>query len=708
MLENYRKNYQENGWYIFPTNPRSKEPRVAWTRAFRGEWRPDDGIGVGLGSRSNGLVDVDLDWPEAADAARSVFGSGRTMAFGRAGKRFSHFVFKSDNAKTMKFKLPKSFMELDVPDEHALTVCEIRSSGAYTVFPPSIHVTGEEVAFENDCDPQRVEADWLIEKVGFIAFLAVCFRFWPGDGARHDAALHFAGIMKWAGVPEATTLAIIEAVAGEMGDRDKGDRLRAVSDTYAADGETTKWAAFLETFSFPADARPTFAKWLGLNTASAVAEYNDRYAVIRDGSKVRIGTATIDPVYQRKRWDLMSETDFLLLERKSEDAKKWLVSPDRRQYDNGFIFDPTGQNHAGYLNLWEGWAVQPKPGRWSLIRQHIYDVLAGGNAEHGIYIERWIAWALKNPDKPAEVAVVFRGGKGVGKGMLGRALCRIAGQHGLHVSSSSQMTGRFNSHMRDCVFLFADEAFWAGDKEGEGQLKRMITENTLTIEGKGRDVIVAPNLLHIMVASNEDWVVPATRDERRFAMFDVPDDRVGDDAYFRALAAEIDGDGLAAMTHDLMAMDLGDWHPRQQIPRTVALHSQMGLSEDPIRSLFREFLATGQLPGLREGDHAPNELLVDEMMKQLEHRAFGRNVKRAAVGLFLKTIPGVKRDNNGRIHDRYDPVAHATAYRRGVRYHMPPLDKVRNWFDPLEAWDSADDWNYCEFEDPHDAVDAPF
>lgn len=27
--------------------------------------------------------------------------------------------------------------------------------------------------------------------------------------------------------------------------------------------------------------------------------------------------------------------------------------------------------------------------------------------------------------------------------------------------------GRFNSHMRDCVFLFADEAFRASDKDGE-------------------------------------------------------------------------------------------------------------------------------------------------------------------------------------------------------------------------------------------------
>jgi hypothetical protein len=308
---------------------------------------------------------------------------------------------------------------------------------------------------------------------------------------------------------------------------------------------------------------------------------------------------------------------------------------------------------------------------------------------------------LQNPHRPAEVAVVLRGEKGVGKGVIGRALGKLAGQHGIQISSSSLMTGRFNSHMRDCIYLFADEAFWAGDKDGEGQLKRMITEDTLVIEGKGRDAIVTPNMLHIMVASNEDWVVPASADERRFAAFDVSSARRGDRAYFEALQAQIDGGGLAAMLHDLLAAELDRWHPRLDIPKTDALRMQIQQSEDPIRSLFREWLHLGELPGLVEGRHDANELLFPEFRRALDGRPFGRNVKNAKIGSFFAAIPGAVSDNNGLVFDRVDVETAKPLFKRCRRYLLPPLKEVRAWFDPDEAWDEYNDWAHPQ---PLDAV----
>ena len=43
--------------------------------------------------------------------------------------------------------------------------------------------------------------------------------------------------------------------------------------------------------------------------------------------------------------------------------------------------------------------------------------------------------------------------------------------------------------MRDKLVVYADEAFWAGDKKAEGVLKAMITEDTIQIEMKGKDVV---------------------------------------------------------------------------------------------------------------------------------------------------------------------------------------------------------------------------
>ena len=81
---------------------------------------------------------------------------------------------------------------------------------------------------------------------------------------------------------------------------------------------------------------------------------------------------------------------------------------------------------------------------------------------------------MQHPNRPAEVAVVLRGGKGSGKGIFGRWLRRMFGQHGMQVTNSSHLVGKFNLHLRDCIFLFADEAFYAGDKQHESVLLSLI------------------------------------------------------------------------------------------------------------------------------------------------------------------------------------------------------------------------------------------
>ncbi len=57
------------------------------------------------------------------------------------------------------------------------------------------------------------------------------------------------------------------------------------------------------------------------------------------------------------------------------------------------------------------------------------------------------------------------------------------------------------------IFMFADEAVFAGDRQGLGQLKRLITEPTIEIEPKGLPKRTVTNYLHILMASNEDWVI---------------------------------------------------------------------------------------------------------------------------------------------------------------------------------------------------------
>jgi hypothetical protein len=271
-----------------------------------------------------------------------------------------------------------------------------------------------------------------------------------------------------------------------------------------------------------------------------------------------------------------------------------------RRYDD-LVFAPgAGPAVGNALNLWRGWGVAPKPGNWSRMRDHIRNVIADGVEEHDEYIMRWIAWAVQNPGRQAEVALVIRGGKGVGKGTFGLAMCRIFGPHGLQIADRKHLVGAFNMHLSQCALLFADEAYWPNDKEGEGALKRLITEPTLSIEPKGVDLFSVTNNLHVIISGNDEWIVPASGDERRYAVFNVGGQRYGDRSYFDPLHAEIESGGLAAMLHDLLAMDLAGWHPRTCVPQTDALQAQKAYSRRGVDRLVEIIATEAALPCAHE------------------------------------------------------------------------------------------------------------
>jgi hypothetical protein len=277
-------------------------------------------------------------------------------------------------------------------------------------------------------------------------------------------------------------------------------------------------------------------------------------------------------------------------------GKFWLEHPMRRQF-RGLVFRPGKQQVInGFLNLWRGFGIEPRPGNWSRMQEHIFSVLAGGDQSSAEYIMNWAAWAVKNPDQPAEVALVFKGGQGTGKSTFGRAMRSLFGQHGLQVVTPSQFAGRFNAHMRDVCLLFADEAVRADDRSARGILKALLTERNLPMEGKGRDIVQMKNYAKVIMASNDEWVVPAELDDRRFAVFRVSESRKQDGPYFDALNDELEANGLHAMLYDLLERPLGDWHPRVNIPQTAEKDFQKTASLTSLEKLFLDMLLQGVAP----------------------------------------------------------------------------------------------------------------
>jgi hypothetical protein len=343
-----------------------------------------------------------------------------------------------------------------------------------------------------------------------------------------------------------------------------------------------------------------------------------------------------------------------------------------------------------------------------LLHAHLFEVICNRDPVAYEYLSGWLASLVQHPEWPSEVAVVLQGDEGTGKGVLGRLLLLIFGQHGFHISQADHLTGRFNGHLRDCCYLYCDDAFFAGDKAHIGALKRLITEPTLAIEGKYQPTVMVRNLLHIVMSSNEAWVVPAGMQSRRFFVLAVSEARMGDHDYFEALHAELDNGGTEAFLHDLLVHPLGQFNIRA-VPRTDALDMQRHLSLRGLEAWWLDCLHRGYVWQSKCGREEEFHQWMNPVATELLFASYGvyarehgerRLVQRVEFGKFMtrmamrqcrpqKLIVGESRGISGygsTVEDRNRPNG----------YELGTLEEARKRFET--ATKLAVDWN--------DAADA--
>ena len=362
-------------------------------------------------------------------------------------------------------------------------------------------------------------------------------------------------------------------------------------------------------------------------------KFNSEHACVMKDGKFRILNIELNPKNQAT-FHFIKKTDFLDMHltkilkignKEISAANAWLKDPNKRAYWGGvyfypvaygandpFISDPPDKRR---FNTWTGLPIQPKEGneqvekQLELIHNHIYQVICSGDEETFQYVMFWIAYTLQFPDRPAGIAIVLRGEKGTGKGVLGQFLLHIWGNYGVHVKSQG-LTKDFNAQLSNKCFVFADEVFVSGQKKDEAALKMLITEPTTTIEPKGVDSYEQPNYLKILMATNDEYAVPVTHDERRYCVIDVANDKRGSYDYFCELAKACDS--VEVQQHflwEMLSIDLFDFNIRK-VPETNAMKDQRLMS---INSVARWLLAGFSAGSLHEMDswhldYSTNEL----------------------------------------------------------------------------------------------------
>ena len=224
--------YHAKGWQIVPVPKGSKAPyRKDWlATAYESEdvIRSDfHGMNVGVvqGTRS-GIMDVDLDDPRGAKIAERLM-SPTPALFGRAGKPDSHRVYA--------VRSPGKMRQYKDPITKTMLV-ELRGDGAQSVFPGSVHASGEPITWRDpeDTTPTPVNLGTLREQTGRVAAAILLARHYPEPGARHEPMLALAGYLaRRPGWEDDDILAFCESVSIAAGDEKVRDRMGEVATTVA-------------------------------------------------------------------------------------------------------------------------------------------------------------------------------------------------------------------------------------------------------------------------------------------------------------------------------------------------------------------------------------------------------------------------------------------------------------------------------------------
>ncbi len=408
----------------------------------------------------------------------------------------------------------------------------------------------------------------------------------------------------------------------------------------------------------------------------AVAELNKRYAVAVIGGRTAIIVERPDGY---ALWTKHAFMDFLANQTVWRDEKRvrlstcFLEHDDTRRY-SGITFAPGGAPIDVY-NIWRGFSVEPAPGNWGTFRDHLLNNVCCGDEGHFIWVMGWFAHMIQRPGEKIGTSLVLGGESGVGKTIVGEIIGSLFEPHYLLIDHPRLAPGNFNAHASSLLMLHADEAFFAGDKTAVGRLRSLVTAKTLPIEFKGRDVEKVQSCVRLLVTSEQPWIVPASRGERRFAVLEVGAARKGDHAYFETMMGELADGGREGLLHDLMNFDLADVELRE-IPKTAALLDQKLAGLDAHVAFWMDCLERGTV--LDSSDEWEGEVRCTKLYERYVDFAQG-------LGTRFRLTP----EQFGTALHKMCPALGRRRKRDGGKrlwlYGLPSLDQARQDFDRYVA-----------------------
>lgn len=241
----------------------------------------------------------------------------------------------------------------------------------------------------------------------------------------------------------------------------------------------------------------------------------------------------------------------------------WLGSSRRRAVDlSKVVFDPKGiEDPKTTVNLFRGLSLKPRAdtGCDNLIKLCRYLCGEDESTETPVsdWVLKWCAYQVQHVGAKMKTAIVMYGPEGTGKNLFWSALLDIFEPYSALIGQA-ELEGKFNTWQSAKLFIVANEVVTRAEMSHHvGRLKNLVTEDRVHIEAKFSDPRYERNHVNLVFLSNEFQPLKISPGDRRYMVIRTPG--AMDEAFYKAVAAELAAGGAAAFMQHLADVDLADF-----------------------------------------------------------------------------------------------------------------------------------------------------
>lgn len=227
---------------------------------------------------------------------------------------------------------------------------------------------------------------------------------------------------------------------------------------------------------------------------------------------------------------------------------------------------PPGINGRWY-NVWKGFKYKPVKG---CVHDFLtlLDVNCGGDVDAFEYFLKYVALSVQKPWVNPRTAICIIGDPGAGKGRLINDTILKLTDNSIPLNSLKEITGDFNSSLRDVLYVCLDECSFGGDIREANLLKTLISEDKRIINEKYMKPYVVNAFSKVFILSNNDYIVNVEQGDRRYCVLRASSKLIDTEHWFKNYDVWLKNGGYEAIMYYLMyEVDVSDFNPLK-IPAT--------------------------------------------------------------------------------------------------------------------------------------------